>query len=100
MTTGAGTTVSGARGIYARNNGTGALAVTVAATSTVSGTVGFGILTSGRPATVTVAWTVTGGAGGAIRFDQVTGFANRLELVTGAVINGSVAGGTATDTLA
>ena len=53
----------------------------------------------GRPATVTVAGTVNGGAGGAIKFDQATAFANRLELVTGAVINGNVLGGTGTDTL-
>jgi hypothetical protein len=32
-------------------------------------------------------------------FDQVSAFANRLELVTGAVINGNVLGGTGIDTL-
>ena len=100
VTTGAGTTVSGGTdGIYARNFGSGALAITVAATGTVSGGSGFGIQALGRPATVTVAGTVNGGAGGAIRFDQAGAFANRLELVTGAVINGNVLGGTGTDTL-
>jgi uncharacterized protein with beta-barrel porin domain len=101
VTTGAGTTVSGGdSGIYARNLGTGALAITLAATGTVSGGSGFGIQALGGPATVTVAGTVNGGAGGAIRFDQAGAFANRLELVTGAVINGNVLGGTGTDTLA
>src|SRR5205085_5905943 len=100
VTAGAGTTVSGSSdGIFARNYGSGALAVTVAATGIVSGTGGFGIQALGRPATVTVAGTVNGGASGAINFDQAGGFANRLELVTGAVINGNVLGGTGTDTL-
>ena len=100
VSTGAGTTVSGGTdGIYARSSGTGALAITVAATGSVSGTSGFGIQALGRPATVTVAGTVNGGAGGAIKFDQTGAFANRLELVTGAVINGNVLGGNGTDTL-
>jgi uncharacterized protein with beta-barrel porin domain len=129
VTTGAGTTVSGSTyGIYARNNGTGALtvnangnvtgitgngiearstigpiAITVGTTGNVTsngtGPTNFAIDTRGAPATVTVAGTVNGGAGGAIRFDQATAFANRLELVTGAVINGNVFGGTGTDTL-
>jgi uncharacterized protein with beta-barrel porin domain len=100
VTIGAGTTVSGSQdGITADNRGTGTLAITVAATGTVSGTSGFGIQALGRPATVTVAGTVNGGAGGAIQFDQTGAFANRLELVTGAVINGNVLGGTGTDTL-
>jgi uncharacterized protein with beta-barrel porin domain len=98
VTTAAGTTVSGGGdGIVARNDGSGALTVTVA--GTVSGGSGFGILTIGRPATITVAGTVNGGAGGAISFDQSTAFANRLDLVTGAVINGNVLGGLGTDTL-
>jgi uncharacterized protein with beta-barrel porin domain len=100
VTIGAGATVSGAStGIDARNFGTGALTITVAATGTVSGTSNFGIRAQGRPATVTVAGTVNGGAGGAIRFDQAGAFANRLDLVTGAVINGNVLGGPGTDTL-
>jgi len=98
ITVGANGTVSGGiDGIYARNQGTGALAVTVA--GTVSSGSGFGIQALGGPATVTVAGTVSGGAGGAIRFDQAGAFANRLELVTGAVINGNVLGGLGTDTL-
>jgi len=100
VTTGAGTTVSGGtNGIYAGNGGSGAIAITIAATSTVSGSSGFGIQAFGSPATVAVAGTVNGGAGGAIRFDQAGGFANRLDLVTGAVINGNVLGGNGTDTL-
>jgi uncharacterized protein with beta-barrel porin domain len=98
VTTAAGTTVSGGGdGIVALNNGSGTITVTVA--GTVSGGSGFGILTIGRPATITVAGTVNGGAGGAISFDQSTAFANRLDLVTGAVINGNVLGGLGTDTL-
>jgi uncharacterized protein with beta-barrel porin domain len=100
VTTGAGARVSGSiDGIDAINLGTGALTITVAGSSSVSGTGGFGIQAYGRPATVTVAGTVNGGASGAINFDQVHGFANRLELVTGAVINGNVFGGSGTDTL-
>ena len=87
----AGSTVRGSTdGIYARNLGTGTLAITVDATGTVRGTSGFGIRTLGHAATVTVAGTVNGGTSGAIRFDQTGAFANRLELVTGAVINGNV----------
>ncbi|MDB5578459.1 MAG: hypothetical protein JWR80_3635 [Bradyrhizobium sp.] len=125
VTTAAGTTVSGSTdGIFARNGGTGALTITangtvtgtsgdginalstvgaititVAATGTVSSSSGLGIWASGRPTTVTVAGTVNGGAGGAIQFDQAGAFANRLDLVTGAVINGRVFGGLGTDTL-
>ena len=90
-------------GIFAQSGG-GALAITVAATGTVTSngasTNAFAIETNGAAATVTVAGTVNGGAGGAIKFDQTGAFANRLELVTGAVINGNVLGGTGTDTLA
>ena len=52
-------------------------------------------------ATVTVAGTgtVNGGAGGAILFNQAGAFADRLELVSGAIINGNVVGGPGTDTL-
>ena len=98
VTVGAGATVSGAiGGIRAQNFGSGALTVTVASTGTVTSP-SVGIATVGGPATVTVAGTVNGGAN-AIVFDQGTAFANRLELVTGAVINGNVLGGTGTDTL-
>jgi uncharacterized protein with beta-barrel porin domain len=85
-------------GIFARSAG-GPLAITVAATSAVTSTGAFAIETNGAAATVTVAGTANGGAGGAIRFDQAGAFANRLELVTGAVINGNVFGGPGTDTL-
>ena len=99
ITVAANSTVSGGTdGINARNHGTGALAITVA--GTVSGGSGFGIQALGGPATITVAGTVNGGASGAINFDQAGAFTNRLELVTGAVINGNVLGGTGTDTLA
>ena len=99
VTVGPGATVSGNSGVAVGNHGTGALTITVAATGTVSGTSGFGVQTSGGPATVTVAGTVNGGAGGAIQFAQTGGFANRLELVTGAGINGNVFGGNGIDTL-
>jgi uncharacterized protein with beta-barrel porin domain len=98
VTTGAGSTVSRGRyGIYARNWGTGALTITVNGNVTGNNA---GIYIYAGAATVTVAGTVTGGGGTAIRFDQTNAVANRLELVTGAVINGIVLGGTGTDTLA
>jgi hypothetical protein len=87
VTTGVGTTVSGRySGISALSDGTGALTITVNGnvTGTVSGAADYGIQAVGRPATVSVAGTVNGGAGGAIQFDQTGAFANRLELVTGA----------------
>jgi uncharacterized protein with beta-barrel porin domain len=96
VTIAAGTTVSGNVGIYAQHYGTGALTITV--NGTVNGT-NDGINIYAGAATVTVAGTVTGGGGTAIRFDQNNAVANRLELVTGAVINGNVLGGTGTDTL-
>ena len=95
VTTATGSTVSGSTfGIYSRNNGTGALTII-----TVNGTVtaNKGIHIDTGVATVTVAGTVTGGGGTAIDFANAV--ANRLELVTGAVINGNVLGGTGTDTL-
>ncbi|WP_305711916.1 autotransporter domain-containing protein [Bradyrhizobium sp.] len=94
VTTAAGSTVSGILGIYSSNNGTGALTITVNGTVTGSHR---GIHIGAGAATVTVAGTVNGGAGGAIRFASAV--ANRLELVTGAAINGNVLGGTGTDTL-
>ena len=53
----------------------------------------------GDPGNVTVAGTLNGGAGGAIRFDQSAALANRLELHPTAIINGNVLGGPGTDTL-
>jgi len=99
VTIGAGTTVRGSTDGIHVSTFRSAFAITLAANSTVSGTSGFGIQALGGPATVTVAGTVNGGAGGGINFDQSGAFANRLELVTGAVINGNVRGGTGTDTL-
>ena len=125
VTTARGTTVSaGGVGIFAHNYGSGALTVT--ANGNVSGGSGDGILarsagraitvtvgpaaavsstgaaaieTRGAAATVTVAGTLNGGTGGAVKFGQTGTFANRLDLVTGAVINGAVLGGPGTDTL-
>ena len=125
VTTARGTTVSaGGVGIFAQNAGSGAL--TVIANGNVSGGIGDGILaqsagraitvtvglaaavsstgaaaieTRGGAATVTVAGTLNGGTGGAVKFGQTGTFANRLDLVTGAVINGAVLGGPGTDTL-
>jgi hypothetical protein len=91
-------TGSSGDGIFAQSAG-GPLAITVAATGTVSSTGATAIESKGAAATVTVAGAVNGGAGGAIKFDQAGVFANRLELVTGAVINGNVLGGPGTDTL-
>jgi uncharacterized protein with beta-barrel porin domain len=127
VTAGAGTTVSGATdGILANNSGTGvlsitvngnvrgaqrgiyassgsAMGITVAATGTVTSTgtaaTDFAIQTISGPATIMVAGTVNGGAGGAVQFDQTGAFANRLELVTGAAVNGNVLGGLGSDTL-
>jgi uncharacterized protein with beta-barrel porin domain len=124
VTTAAGTTVSGGNyAIFAENRSTGALTIT--ANGNLSGSAGDGILAVsaggalaitvgaaaavsgtwaavteiGGAATVTVAGTLNGGAAGAVNFDQTGGFANRLELVTGAIINGTVHGGNGTDTL-
>ena len=100
MTTAAGTTVSGARGIFLASIGSGLhtitlngnvtgtvsdgvylesvggapINLTVGATSTVTsngvGAFDFGIETTGAAANVTVAGTINGGAGGAIAFSQ------------------------------
>ena len=59
----------------------------------------FAIKIVGDPGNVTVAGTLNGGAGGAIRFDQSAALANRLELHPTAIINGKVLGGPGTDTL-
>jgi len=128
VTTGVGTTVSGDEdGIDARNYGSGALSVTAngdvigtngdgiyarhgtggpiavtvgalgAVTSSGAGADDFAIDIVGGLATVMLAGTLNGGAGGALQFDN---FTNELALETGAVVNGNVLGGTATDTLA
>jgi uncharacterized protein with beta-barrel porin domain len=95
VTTGAGTTVSGGSyGIFGRNYGTGAFTIT--ANGTVTGTTGISFYRGAATLTVGGAGVVTGSGGTAVRFANG---ANRLELVTGAVITGAVLGGTATDTL-
>ncbi|MGJ5078309.1 autotransporter outer membrane beta-barrel domain-containing protein [Bradyrhizobium sp. HKCCYLS3013] len=90
-------------GIYARSGTSGSIAIAIGAgshvTSNGTGAAGFAIDTSSlvvSPTTLTVAGTLNGGAGGAVRFH---GSANRLELHPTAVINGNVFGG-GSDTLA
>ncbi|WP_315796568.1 autotransporter domain-containing protein [Bradyrhizobium sp. SZCCHNRI3043] len=90
-------------GIYARSGTSGSIAITIGAgshvTSNGTGADGFAIDTSSfvvSPTTLTVAGTLDGGAGGAVRFH---GSANRLELYPTAAINGNVFGG-GSDTLA
>jgi uncharacterized protein with beta-barrel porin domain len=129
VTTGAGTTVNGATsGIFARNYGSGGVTITVNGNVTGNSATGiYGRASNAAPiavtvgatgsvtshgatandfaidldafsTTVTVAGTVNGGAGGAIRL-PFSSTSNRLELVTGAVINGNVLGGLGIDTL-
>jgi fibronectin-binding autotransporter adhesin len=91
-------------GIYARHSAGGSIAITVDSTSRVTssgtGASDAAISTVGGPATVTVAGTLSGGTGGALRFDQSSARADRLELRPGASITGNVMAGTGTDTLA
>ena len=83
--------------------GGGGITIAVGATNTVTsnGTDAgdFAIEIVGDPGNVTVAGTLNGGAGGAIRFDQSSALGNRLELHPTAIINGNVLGGPGTDTL-
>ena len=83
--------------------GGGPITITVAAAASVTsngpGADDFAIKIVGDPGNVTVAGTLNGGAGGAIRFDQSAALANRLELHPTAIINGNVLGGPGTDTL-
>ena len=83
--------------------GGGPITITVAAAASVTsngtGADDFAIKIVGDPGNVTVAGTLNGGAGGAIRFDQSAALANRLELHPTAIINGKVLGGPGTDTL-
>jgi uncharacterized protein with beta-barrel porin domain len=114
VTTAAGTTVSGGNhGIYARNYGTGTLTITangnvtgtigdgifarspggpiaisVAATGTVTSANGFAIETVGAPATVTVAGTVAGSM-------QIAGPGSTLTFQSGAIYKVFVAPATA-----
>jgi uncharacterized protein with beta-barrel porin domain len=95
VTTGAGTTVSGGlQGFRARNDADGG--TTITANGTVTGPTGMFFFSGGATVTVGGAGVVTGSGGTAIRFANA---ANRLDLVTGAVINGTVLGSLATDTL-
>ena len=83
--------------------GGGGITITVGAASTVTsngaGAGDFAIDIVGDPGNVTVAGTLNGGTGGAIRFDQSAALANRLELHPTAIISGNVLGGPGTDTL-
>jgi autotransporter-associated beta strand protein len=83
--------------------GGGPITITVASTASVTsngaGAGDFAIDILGDAGNVTVAGTLNGGGGGAIRFDQSAALANRLELHPTAIINGNVLGGPGTDTL-
>lgn len=98
--------VAGTRndGIRAYHEGTGTIGITIAESGTVTSNGAdagdFAVDTFSGPANLTVAGTLNGGGGGAVRFDQNDGVDNRLELRTTAEINGTVLGGDASDTLA
>lgn len=98
ISTAAGTGITGnTHGIRAQNSGSGPVEIGIAAGSAVTSTgSGYAIDISGSESSVTVAGTLTGGAGGAIRFDD---FENRLVLYTGAAISGDVVGGADNDSL-
>lgn len=95
-----------ANGIYARTGAGGSIAINVGSGSSVtSNGTGFAVdtstLASANGATnLTVAGTLNGGTGGAVRFHQGSALADRLELHPTAVINGTVFAGPGTDTLA
>ena len=91
-------------GIYARTGSSGSIAITVASTSQVTsngtGADDFAIDTSTfftSSTSLTVAGTLNGGAGGAVRFQNLD---DRLELHPTAIINGTVFAGAGTDTFA
>ena len=91
-------------GIYGRTYG-GPVNITVGAASHVTSNSTdpsqFAIEILGGPGNVTIAGTLNGGAGGAIKFDLGGPFDNVLELQPTAVINGNVLAGSGTnDTLA
>jgi len=97
-------TGSGDDGIYARSGGSGSIAITVASTSQITsngtGADDFAIDTSPfvtSSTSLTVAGTLNGGAGGAVRFQNLD---DRLELHPTAIINGTVFAGAGTDTFA
>jgi outer membrane autotransporter protein len=89
-------------GIYARSGTGGSIAITVGVASHVtSNGTGFAIdaanLAVSAPTNLTVAGTLNGGAGGAVRFGSA---ADRLELQPTAAVNGTVFAGAGIDTLA
>ncbi|WP_448043666.1 autotransporter domain-containing protein [Bradyrhizobium liaoningense] len=96
-----------ANGIYARTGAGGSIAINVGSGSSVtSNGTGFAVDTStilaptNGATNLTVAGTLNGGTGGAVRFHQGSALADRLELHPTAVINGTVFAGPGTDTLA
>ena len=99
-----GDVTGGLDGISAYSKGGGPIAVTVGSESTVTsnGTDAgdFAIDIRGAPGNVTVAGTLNGGGGGAIRFHQDRKLDDRLELHPTAIVNGKVLAGDGTDTLA
>ena len=91
-------------GIYVRTGSSGSIAIAVAPTSQVTstgtGADDFAIDTSTfftSSTSLTVAGTLNGGAGGAVRFQNLD---DRLELHPTAIINGTVFAGAGTDTFA
>lgn len=95
---------TGDHGIYARSGTSGSIAITVGSTGQVTSNGAaaddFAINTSPlitSSASLTVAGTINGGAGGAVRFQNM---ADRLELHPTAVINGTVFAGAGIDTFA
>jgi len=129
VTTGAGTAVTGRYGMFLRSDGSGALTVTVggdvtgnsddgiyarhAAGHAINIAVGaagrvishgsaaddFAIETQDGATDLTVAGTLAGGSGGAVRFDPGLTLNDRLELQPGASITGAVLAGPGTDSL-
>ncbi len=102
-------TVSGAvtgvieDGIFVESASSQPLMVTInqtgSVTSTGTGADDFGIDVGGGAAEIVVSGPVTGGAGGAIRFDPLTARDDVLQLQSGFGIKGSVLAGDGTDTL-
>lgn len=98
--------VTGNTAIYARTGAGGSIAINVGSGSSVtSNGTGYAVDTStfasaNGATNLTVAGTLNGGTGGAVRFHQGSALADRLELHPTAVINGTVFAGPGTDTLA
>jgi outer membrane autotransporter protein len=106
VTTGKGTHITGgADGINASSYaGNGLIKVTVGPDSVVTSNGAnldsFAIDTSGGPSDVTVYGTLNGGGGGAIQFDTVNAYDDRLTLMTKSSVSGDMFGGLGTDHLA